>query len=68
MPDYIDAIQNPTEHRGREFKQSALWATLKWKIAKTAMAMANTRDGGLFNQGGALNGAPHRLLIIPAPP
>jgi predicted HTH transcriptional regulator len=31
-----------------EFKGSASWNTLRCKIAKTAMAMANLRDGGIL--------------------
>lgn len=36
------------ESRNIEFKRSAPWTDLKLKIIKTAMAMANLRDGGLI--------------------
>lgn len=48
MRDYSTDILDTTEDRHREFKQSAAWVQLRWKIAKTAIAMANTRDGGLL--------------------
>ena len=31
-----------------DFKESQAWATLKWKIIKTCLAMANLRDGGII--------------------
>ena len=31
-----------------EFKRSAIWEALKIKITKTALAMANLRDGGVI--------------------
>jgi hypothetical protein len=36
------------EERHREYKRSESWDALKAAIAKTAMAMANTQDGGVI--------------------
>lgn len=36
------------EAQGVEFKESAAWEALKWKIIATCMGMANLRDGGLI--------------------
>jgi predicted HTH transcriptional regulator len=49
MPDlnrFLALRDRGTEDRFLEYKESAPWDTLKLKIAKTAMAMANLRDGG----------------------
>ena len=36
------------EGRAIDYKRSASWKDLQWKIVKTALAMANLRDGGLI--------------------
>lgn len=36
------------EERGHDYKQSASWDQLKYKIAKTCIGMANTRYGGVI--------------------
>lgn len=36
------------EAQGVEFKESAAWDALKWKIIATCMGMSNLRDGGLI--------------------
>jgi len=42
----VRALQRPVETRDTEFKESQPFDTLKWRIVKTCMAMANLRDGG----------------------
>ncbi len=42
----IELIKNPREDRSIDYKQSAHWNDLKFKITKTVMAMSNIRDGG----------------------
>jgi predicted HTH transcriptional regulator len=49
MPDpsqLIDLIRRGREERVLEYKESAPWEGLKTKIIRTALAMANCRDGG----------------------
>ncbi|MGA2231082.1 MAG: ATP-binding protein, partial [Tepidisphaeraceae bacterium] len=46
--DYRFDITAPTEDRRREFKRSGPWNQLKFKIARAALAMANTHGGGLI--------------------
>ena len=43
-----NALDRLQEAPGIEFKESASWDTLKWKIIKTALAMGNLRDGGIL--------------------
>jgi hypothetical protein len=62
MFDYSKEILAPNELRGREFKRSEPWEVLKHKIAKTAMAMANKRDGGIVVIGVAKNGETHEAM------
>ena len=42
------ALDRCQESRDVEFKESASWSDLRLKIVKTAMAMANLRDGGVI--------------------
>jgi predicted HTH transcriptional regulator len=42
----IEALEFPAELAGVEFKGNYDFETLKFKITKTAMALANLRDGG----------------------
>lgn len=62
MSDYSQEISAPNEHRGREFKCSESWDALKWKIAKSAMAMANKRDGGIIVIGVQKNAETHEAV------
>jgi len=55
--DYRLEILAPGEDRRREFKCSAPWEDLKWKVARAALAMANIRDGGLVIVGVQDDGA-----------
>ena len=43
-----NALDRLQEAPDIEFKESASWATLKWKIIKTALAMGNLQDGGIL--------------------
>ena len=43
-----NALDRLQEAPDIEFKESASWDTLRWKIVKTALAMGNLRDGGIL--------------------
>ena len=43
-----NALDRLQEAPDIEFKESASWDTLRWKIIKTALAMGNLRDGGIL--------------------
>ena len=43
-----NALDRLQEAPAIEFKESAPWKTLRWKIIKTALAMGNLRDGGIL--------------------
>jgi predicted HTH transcriptional regulator len=43
----VTALETCVESRGVEFKESATWDDLQFKIIRTALAMANLRDGGI---------------------
>ena len=43
-----NALDRLQEAPDIEFKESASWDLLKWKIIKTALAMGNLRDGGIL--------------------
>jgi hypothetical protein len=43
-----NALDRCHEFQDIDFKESAPWETLKWKIIKTALAMGNLRDGGII--------------------
>lgn len=42
----LRSLQRPVETRDTEFKESQPFESLKWRLVKTCMAMANLRDGG----------------------
>lgn len=42
------ALDRCHESQGIDFKESATWESLKWKLIKTLMAMGNLRDGGII--------------------
>jgi len=45
----VEAALNVREEgRAVEFKESAPWESLQYKLVKTAIAMANLRDGGII--------------------
>jgi predicted HTH transcriptional regulator len=43
-----DAMDPPAELTQTEFKRNAVFRSLQYRITKTAMAMANLRDGGMI--------------------
>ncbi|MGZ5095231.1 MAG: AlbA family DNA-binding domain-containing protein, partial [Burkholderiales bacterium] len=49
----VRALRYGIETRSTEFKESQPLEVLKWKIVKSAMAMANLRDGGRIIIGGS---------------
>lgn len=42
------ALDRAMETPSVDFKESASWTTLKWKVVKTVLGMGNLRDGGLI--------------------
>jgi predicted HTH transcriptional regulator len=42
------ALDRAVETANVDFKESAKWSTLKWKIIRTVLGMGNLRDGGLI--------------------
>ena len=55
MPGYkrlhdrvFNALGRCQESQGIDFKESAPWESLKWRIICTALAMGNMRDGGII--------------------
>jgi predicted HTH transcriptional regulator len=44
----IGALNLLQEVRSVDFKEAVVWDDLKYKIAKTTMAMSNLRDGGII--------------------
>jgi hypothetical protein len=55
MPGYkrlhdrvLNALGQCQESQGIDFKESASWESLKWRIICTALAMGNLRDGGII--------------------
>jgi hypothetical protein len=44
----LGALDICQEGQGIDFKESAPWDSLKWRIIKTALAMGNLRDGGII--------------------
>ena len=59
-----NALDTCVETQGVDFKQSAPWAALQYKLAKTAMAMGNLRDGGVVVIGVSDHGASWNLTGI----
>ena len=52
----FNALDRCQESQGIDFKESASWKTLKWRIICTALAMANLRDGGIIVIGASERG------------
>jgi hypothetical protein len=50
------ALDSCVELQGVDFKESATWPSLQYKIARTAMAMGNLRDGGIIIVGASERG------------
>lgn len=71
MSGYTDLSDRITLALGRcqeqpwlDFKESQPWPTLRWRLLKTIMAMANLRDGGLILVGVAEKGTDWELTGI----
>ena len=63
MPGYkrfhdrvLKALDRCQETQGIDFKESSPWESLKWRIIKTALGMANLRDGGIIVIGASERG------------
>jgi hypothetical protein len=63
MPGYrrlhervINALDRCQESQGIDFKESAPWNSLKWRIITTALGMGNLRDGGIIVIGASERG------------
>ncbi len=48
MPDFSELVERLREDTNLEYKESQRWNALRAKIAKTALGMANLRDGGFI--------------------
>jgi predicted HTH transcriptional regulator len=51
-----NALDRCQESKSVEFKQSATWDDLKWKLIRTIIAMGNLRDGGIIVIGASEQG------------
>jgi hypothetical protein len=58
------ALDTCVESQGLDFKESATMTTLQYKLIRTAMAMANLRDGGVIVIGASERGASWELTGI----
>jgi hypothetical protein len=50
------ALDRCQEAQGIDFKESAPWEELKWRLIRTALAMGNLRDGGIIVIGASERG------------
>lgn len=66
MDRIVLALSRCQEQPWLDFKESQPWSTLRWRLLKTIMGMANLRDGGLILVGVAENGATWELTGIEA--
>jgi len=71
MPGYrrlhervINALDRCQESQGIDFKESASWNSLKWRIIITSLGMGNLRDGGLIVIGASERGQTWELTGI----
>jgi len=44
----LSALDRCQEGQAIDFKESAPWESLKWRIVVTALGMGNLRDGGVI--------------------
>jgi predicted HTH transcriptional regulator len=42
------ALETCQESQGVDFKESAAWEALKWRVIKSVLGMGNLRDGGII--------------------
>lgn len=59
-----NALNRCQESQGIDFKESAPWEDLKWRLIKTAMGMGNLRDGGIIVVGASEKGETWNLTGI----
>ena len=57
----VTALDRCQESQAVDFKESATWDQLKWRIIRTVMAMNNLRDGGVIVIGVAERGGDWEL-------
>jgi predicted HTH transcriptional regulator len=60
----FNALDCCQESQGIDFKESAFWDVLKWRLIKTALAMGNLRDGGIIIIGVSERGGTWELTGI----
>jgi hypothetical protein len=60
----VNALDRCQESQGIDFKESAPWESLKWRIILTALAMGNLRDGGIIVIGASERGTSWELTGI----
>jgi hypothetical protein len=60
----VSALDRCQESQGIDFKESAPWESLKWRIIHTALAMGNLRDGGIVAIGASERGSIWELTGI----
>lgn len=71
MPGYrrlhervFNALDRCQETQGIDFKESAPWSSLKWRIITTSLGMGNLRDGGIIVIGASERGQTWELTGI----
>jgi hypothetical protein len=71
MPGYrrlhervFNALDRCQETQGIDFKESAPWNSLKWRIITTSLGMGNLRDGGIIVIGASERGQTWELTGI----
>ncbi len=57
----VGALETCQESQGVDFKESAAWEVLKWKVIKTVLGMGNLRDGGIIIVGVSERGKSWKL-------
>ena len=60
----VNALDRCQESQGIDFKESAPWESLKWRIIHTALAMGNLRDAGIIVIGASERGTAWELAGI----
>lgn len=58
------ALDTCQESQDIDFKESAAWDDLKWRVVKTALSMGNLRDGGIVVLGASERGTSWDLTGI----
>jgi len=60
----VNALNRCQESQGIDFKESAPWESLQWRIIHTALAMGNLRDGGIVVIGASERGTTWELTGV----